>query len=106
MPYDEQCTYLVIFAVVSTSLKSKPEAPGLLFGSDSRGHRDCLNFNTGQLELSSRCLFLNRVNVRRHIAAPQLCFDAKLGYHEIQMAARPGDGMAGAGGGAGPALDV
>ncbi len=58
----------------------------------------CLN--TGHL--SSRCLFLNQVAVRRHIAAPQLCFDAKLGYHEIQMAALPCDGMAGAGGGAGP----
>jgi hypothetical protein len=60
--------------------------------------------NTGQL--SSRGLFLNRVAVRRHIARSKQCFQAKLGYREIQVAARPGDGMAGPGGGAGPAPDV
>ena len=70
-------------------LKSKPDCPGLQFWSDTRAH--CLN--TGQP--SSRCLFLNRVAVHRHVAASQQCFKAKLGYHKIQMAARPGDGMAG-----------
>jgi hypothetical protein len=60
--------------------------------------------NTGQL--SSRGLFLNRVAVRRHTAGSKPFFQAKLGYREIQVAARPGDGMAGAGGGAGPAPDV
>ena len=60
--------------------------------------------NTGLL--SSRGLFLNRVAVRRHIAGSKPCFQAKLGYREIQVAARPGDVMAGAGGGAGPAPDV
>ncbi len=48
--------------------------------------------NTGQL--SSSGLFLNRVAVRCHIAGSKPCFKAKLGYREIQMAARPGDGMA------------
>ncbi len=78
-------------------LKSEPDGPGLRFGSDTRAH--CLN--TGQL--SSRCRFLNRVVVRRHIAASQPCFKAKLGYCKIQTAALLGDGMAGAGGCAGPA---
>ena len=71
------------------STQSEPDGPGLRFGSDTRAH--CLN--TGQP--SSRCLFLNRVAVHRHVAASQQCFKAKLGYHKIQMAARPGDGMAG-----------
>jgi hypothetical protein len=70
-------------------LKSVPDGPGLRFGSDTRAH--CLN--TGQL--SSRCLFLNRVAVHCYVAASQPCFKAKLGYHKIQVAARrPGDGMA------------
>ena len=60
--------------------------------------------DTGQL--SSRGLFLNRALVHRHFVASQPCFKAKLGYHEIQMAARPCDGMTGAGGGAGSAPDV
>jgi hypothetical protein len=45
-------------------------------------------------QLSSRCQFLNRVAVRRHIAASQQCFKAKLGYCKIQMAARPGPATA------------
>jgi hypothetical protein len=98
------------FSFLWEKVKSEPdsEVPGLRFGSDTRGHRDCLNLNTGQLELSSRCLFLNQLAVRSHIAAPQLFFNAsaKLGYHKIQMEAQPGDGMTGAGGGAGQALDV
>ncbi len=73
---------------------STPDGLGLRFGSDTRAH--CLN--TGQL--SSRCLFLNRVAVHRHVAASQPCFKAKLGYHKM---AWPGDGMAGADGGSGPA---
>ncbi len=101
----EQLFNFLFCAKVLIPLESEQDGPGLQFGSDTRGHRDCLNLNTGQLEPSSRCLFLNRVAVSHHIAAPQLCFDAKPGYHEIQMAARP-DGMAGAGGGAGPAQDV
>ena len=46
----------------------------------TRAHRDsnCLNLNTGQPELSSRCLFLNRLAVRRHIAGSKLCFKARL----------------------------
>ena len=60
--------------------------------------------NTGLL--SSRGLFLNQAAVRRHIAASKQCFKAGAGFREIQLSARPGDGMAGAGGGAGPAPDV
>ena len=62
---------------------------------------------TGQL--SSRGLFLNRASVRRHIAAKAAskpCRAADLGYREIQVEARAGDVMAGAGGAAGPAPDV
>ena len=59
---------------------------------------------TGQL--SSRGLFLNRASVRRHIAASKPCRAADLGYREIQVEARAGDVMAGAGGAAGPAPDV
>ena len=57
-------------------------------------------------ELSSRGLFLNRASVRRHIAASRACHAAKLGVREIQVEARAGDVMAGAGGAAGPAPDV
>jgi hypothetical protein len=59
---------------------------------------------TGQL--SSRGLFLNRASVRRHIAASKHCRAADLGYRQIQVEARAGDVMAGAGGAAGPAPDV
>ena len=73
------------------STQSVPDGPGLRFGNDTHAH--CLN--TGQL--SSRCLFLNRVAVHCYVAASEQCFKAKLGYHKIQVAARrPGDGMAGA----------
>ena len=56
--------------------------------------------------LSSRGLFRNQAAVRRHIAASKQCFKAGSGISEIQLSVRPGDGMAGAGGGAGPAPDV
>jgi len=48
------------------------------------------------------------VAVHCYVAASQPCYKAKLGYHKIQVAAQPGDGMVGpgAGGGAGPAPDV
>ena len=59
---------------------------------------------TGQL--SSAGLFLNRASVLRHIAAAKHCRAADLGYREIQVEARAGDVMAGAGGAAGPAPDV
>ena len=57
-------------------------------------------------ELSSRCLFLNRASVRRHIAASKNCRAADLGYREIHVEARAGDVMAGGGGAAGPPPDV
>ena len=56
---------------------------------------------TGQL--SSRGLFLNRAAVRRHISASKPCFTAGMGFREIAVEARPGNSMAGGGGGAGPA---
>ena len=60
--------------------------------------------STGQL--SSRCLFLNRAQVRRHIRQSKPCHAADLGYRVIHAEARAVDVMAGAGGAAGPAPDV
>ncbi len=56
--------------------------------------------------LSSRGLFLHRAAVLRHIAASPVCRAAKAGIRTIQVEARAGDVMAGAGGAAGPAPDV
>ena len=62
----------------------------------------------GPWPLPSRCLFLNRASVRRHIAASKNCRAADLGYWEIHVEARAGDSdvMAGGGGGADPPPDV
>ena len=62
----------------------------------TRAHRDsdCLNLNTGQLELSSCCLFLNRLAVRRHIAGSNLCFPARLPPNPSGCPARPGPATA------------
>jgi hypothetical protein len=54
-------------------------------------------------------MFLNRANVRRHIAASKPCrleTDGNMGIREILLEARAGDVMAGGGGAAGPAPDV
>ena len=65
----------------------------------------CVNCTaTGQL--SSRWLFLHRAGVCCNISASKACFAADLGYKEIHVEALPGDVMAGAGGGAGPAQDI
>ena len=56
--------------------------------------------------LSSRCLLIHRAAVPRHIAASTACRAAKAGIRTIQVEARAGDVMAGAGGAAGPAPDV
>jgi hypothetical protein len=65
---------------------------------------------TGHLSLSRllKPLFLHRAGVRRHICASKPCFRVAAGlcFKEIHVEARPGDVMAGAGGAAGPALDV
>ena len=61
---------------------------------------------TATSHLSSRWLFLHQARVCRHISASKPCFAAGLGFKEIHVEARPGDVMAGAGGAAGPALDV
>jgi hypothetical protein len=58
-------------------------------------------------KLSSRCLFLNRAAVQRHIAASKPCHAADACIRTIQVEeARAGDVMAGAGGAAEPAPDV
>jgi hypothetical protein len=57
-------------------------------------------------KLSSRCLFLARAAVRRHISATKSCREAGLGFREVHVDTRAGDVMAGAGGVAGPASDV
>ena len=79
-----------------------PSAAGLGLGVSRFACAHCTA--TGQL--SSRGLFLNRASVRRHIAASKHCRAADLGYQQIQVEARAGDVMAGAGGAAGPAPDV
>ena len=56
--------------------------------------------------LSSSGLFLHRAAVLRHISASPACRAAKAGIRTIQVEARAGDVMAGAGGAAGPAPDV
>ena len=63
---------------------------------------------TATSHLSRRRLFLHRAGVRRHIRASKPCFRVAAGlcFKEIHVEARPGDVMAGAGGAAGPALDV
>ena len=48
--------------------------------------------------LSSRGLFLHRSAVLRHIRGSKPCFAADLGFKEINVEARAGDVMAGAGG--------
>ena len=62
----------------------------------------------GPWPLPSRCLFLNRASVWRHIAASKHCRAADLGYREIHIEALAGDIMAGGGDSeaAGPPQDV
>ena len=57
-------------------------------------------------KLSSPGLFLNWAAVCRHIAASKPYHAAQEGIRQIQMEARSGDIMAGAGGAAGSAPDV
>ncbi len=79
-----------------------PAAPGLGCPATRFVCAKC----TETVQLSSRCLFLSRAAVLRHIAASKPCRAAKLGFREIQVDVRTSDVMAGAGGGAGPAPDV
>jgi hypothetical protein len=79
-----------------------PAAPGLGCPATRFVCAKC----TETVQLSSRCLFLSRAAVLRHIAASKPCRAAKLGIREIQVDVRTSDVMAGAGGGAGPAPDV
>ena len=96
------------------SKSSSESGPGPA-GGPGAGHdgRDTLcvcplhqHWPTLQSWLISRTAALYQAAVRRHIAASKQCFKAGAGFREIQLSARPGDGMAGAGGGAGPAPDV
>ena len=81
-------------------------APGLGCRATCFVCAKCTVTETGQLELSSRGLFLSRAAVRRHIAASKPCRAAKLGIQKIHVDVQTSDVMAGAGGGAGPAPDV
>jgi len=77
-----------------------PSCPGL--GGQRVTRFVCAHCTSTGL-LSSRCLFLNRGAVLRHIAAAKHCREADMGIREIQVEARAGDVMAGAGFAAGPA---
>ena len=63
----------------------------------ARAHGSGVTQPTGQC--SSRGLFLNRALLHCSFQAVLHCVKAEFGFREIQMAARPGYGMAGAGGG-------
>ena len=105
---------LLLAAVLLADMASAAESSGPLAGhtrvtarGDVRGvARFVCAHCTATGQLSSRGLFLNRAAVRRHISASKPCFSAGLGFREIAVEARPGDSMAGGGGGAGPAPDV
>ena len=105
---------LLLAAVVLADMASAAESPG-----PSAGHTRVTALGDGQGvtrfvcahctatgQLSSSGLFLNRAAVRRHVSASNPCFSAGMGFREIAVEARPGDSMAGGGGGAGPAQDV
>ena len=105
---------LLLAAVVLADMASASESPGPPASHTrvpARGEGQgvtrlvCAHCTaTGQL--SSRCLFLSRAAVRRHISASKSCFSAGMGFREIAEEALPGDSMAGGGGGEGPAPNV
>ena len=90
-------TLLLVAVVIMASRVSVPAAgpaaPGLGCQVTQFVCAKCTE--TGQL--SSRCLFLSRAAVQRHIAASKLCRAAKLGFLEIQVDVQTSDVMAGAG---------
>ena len=94
---------LLLAAAVMASVPTIQGPDGLGPGSVTRF--DCAHC-TSTGKLSSHDLFLNRAAVRRHIAASKPCHAAQDGIRQIQMEARSGDIMAGAGGAAGSAPDV
>ena len=105
---------LLLAAMVLADMASASESPGppashtrVPARGDGQGvTRFVCAHCTATGQLSSRGLFLNRAAVRRHISASKPCFSAGMGFREIAVEARPGDSMAGGGGGAGPAPDV
>ena len=81
-------------------LSDPPTARRLRLGGVTRGMcalRLIAPQPAGPGPLSSRCLFLNRASVLRHIAASKHCRAADPGYREINVEARAGDVMAGGG---------
>ena len=102
------CTLLLTAVALMASRASVPAGPDLEQGWAAT--RTLTRFvcakcsETGQL--SSRCLFLTRAAVHRHICALKPCSTAKMGIREIQVDVLTSDVMAGAGGSAGPAPDV
>ncbi len=105
---------LLLAAVVLADMASAAESSGPFAGHirvTARGDglgvtRFVCAHCTATGQLSSSSLFLNRADVRCHISASKPCFFAGMGFQEIAVEARPGDSMAGGGGGAGPAPDV
>ena len=105
---------LLLAAVVLADMASASESPGppashtrVPARGDGQGvTRFVCAHCTATGQLSSSGMFLNRAAVRRHISASKPCFSAGMGFREIAVEARPGDSMAGGGGGAGLAPDV
>ena len=114
MMYRGLTLLLVLAAVVFTDMARAGDSSGSCAGHvrvPARGDglgvtRFVCAHCTATGQLSSRCLFLNRAAVRRHISASKPCFTAGMGFREIAVEALPGESIAGGGGGAGPAPDV
>jgi hypothetical protein len=104
------CTLLLSAVALMASRASVPAGPDSEHGRAATRTLTLARFvcakcsETGQL--SSRGLFLSRAAVHRHIAASRPCSAAKMGIREIQVDVLTSDVLAGAGGAAGPALDV
>jgi hypothetical protein len=95
-----------ILLLAAAVMASAPAVQGTDLDGLGRVTRFVCAHCTSTGKLSSHCLFLNRAAVRRHIAASRPCHAAQESIRQIQMEARSGDIMAGAGGGAGSAPDV
>ena len=90
-------TLLLIAVAIMASRVSVPAvgpaAPGLGCPATRFVCAKC----TETVQLSSRCLFLSRAAVLRHIAASKPCRAAKLGFREIQVDVLTSDVMASTG---------
>ena len=96
---------VVTFIAIMSS--ASPPTTGTVLGCGAVSRFVCVHC-TSTGKLSSRGLFLRvaRAAVRRHISATKSWREAGLGFREVHVEARAGDVMAGAGGAAGPALDI